>query len=73
MTRENGTSVRLSPRDWIGMVGGGLGIIATIFGSYQSLTRDLVEVRSMQGAVIERVESLERDIERLEGRIFDGP
>lgn len=73
MTRENGTSVRLSPRDWIGMVGVVFGIIATIFGSYQSLTRDLVEVRSMQGAVIERVESLERDIERLEGRIFDGP
>jgi len=74
MTRDVSNSVRLSPRDWVGMAGVVFGIIATIAGSYHSITSEIVEMRSMQAATMERMERMEQDVLRLENRIFkDGP
>tara|TARA_Y100001972_G_scaffold114562_1_gene150289 strand:- start:855 stop:1079 length:225 start_codon:yes stop_codon:yes gene_type:complete len=70
MTRDHNNSVRLSPRDWVGMAGVVVGIIATIAGSYHSLTSSIVEMGSMQTATLERIERMEQDILRLEERIF---
>tara|TARA_Y100001937_G_scaffold102677_1_gene141239 strand:+ start:2304 stop:2528 length:225 start_codon:yes stop_codon:yes gene_type:complete len=70
MTKDHNNSVRLSPRDWVGMAGVVVGIIATIAGSYHSLTSSIVEMGSMQTATLERIERMEQDILRLEERIF---
>ena len=70
MTRDRDNSVRLSPRDWVGMAGVVVGIIATIAGSYHAMTSEIVEMRSMQTATMERMQRMEQDILRLEERIF---
>ena len=72
MTRDASGSVRLSSRDWVAIAAGIFGIISTIGASYQSIGTDLATLRASQKAAIDRLERMEADILRLEGRIFQG-
>ena len=72
MTRDPSGFVRLSSRDWVAIAAGIFGIISTIGASYQSIGTDLATLRASQKAANDRLERMEADILRLEGRIFQG-
>ena len=72
MTRDANGSVRLSSRDWVAIAAGIFGIISTIGASYQSIGTDLATLRVSQESANDRLERMEADILRLEGRIFQG-
>ena len=70
MTRDSDRSsiVFLSTRDWCGIFAIGLTIALALVASYLRHDRMLTEVLTRQAATGERLEDVERSVERLEDR-----
>ena len=73
MTRATGSpsTVFLSSRDWCGIVAIGLTVTIGLVASYLRHDRMLTEVLTRQAATGERLEDVERSVERLEDRAME--
>ena len=73
MTRDSDGSsiVFLSTRDWCGIFAIGLTITLALVASYLRHDRMLTEVLTRQAATAERLEDVERSVERLEDRAME--
>ncbi len=67
MTRGTDNTVRLSLRDWAGLAALALGLLGTLTAQYLRHDRLLTELLVRQAATSERVQQVERAVERLEG------
>ena len=67
MTRTGGNVVKLSGRDWAGLAALSLGLLGTLTAQYLRHDRLLTELLVRQAATSERVQQVERAVERLEG------
>ncbi len=69
MTKEPGSqTVKLSGRDWLGLAALAVGLLGTLTTQYLRHDRLLTEVLVRQAAMQERVQQVERAVERLEDR-----
>ena len=69
MTKDNATSVvRLSVRDWFGILGVLFTIIVTIFGAGLTIESRLTEVLTRQQQLEVRIERIEDQIDRGDAR-----
>ena len=69
MTKRTGSSVvHLSGRDWFGLLAICSTVCLAVLGSYLRHDRMLTEVLTRQQATSERLEDVERSVERLEDR-----
>lgn len=71
---DNPTEVRLSLRDWFGILGVAGTILVTLLiagvGAYLRHDRILTEIAAGQRHQVERIQQLEDDISRLEDTLF---
>ena len=73
MTKGGGNIVRLSGRDWAGLAALALAVLGAITGQYLRHDRLLTDVLVRQAAMAERVEQVERAVERLEAGAMGRP
>ena len=66
MTKDSGQTVRLSGRDWAGLATLAVVVLGSITTQYLRHDRLLTEVLIRQTLMAERVEQVERAVERLE-------
>ena len=66
MTDNSGHVVRLSGRDWCGLAALAIAVLGAITTQYLRHDRLLTEVLVRQALMAERVEQVERAVERLE-------
>ena len=72
MTRDPAGNVSLSPKDWLSIVVMVIGIISTIGATYTGIKQEITSIHAAQAAESRRLERMEKDILRLEERIFRG-
>ncbi len=72
MTRDAANNVSLSPKDWLSIVVMVIGIISTIGATYTGIKQEITSIHAAQAAESRRLERMEKDILRLEERIFRG-
>ena len=69
MTKEpDSQTVKLSGRDWLGLSALAVGLLGALTTQYLRHDRLLTEVLVRQAAMQERVQQVERAVERLEDR-----
>ena len=66
MTRDHGQIVHLAGRDWLGIMAISLALLGAVTTQYLRHDRLLTEVLVRQAGSTERMESIERAVERLE-------
>tara|TARA_R100000995_G_scaffold80591_1_gene52520 strand:+ start:2833 stop:3114 length:282 start_codon:yes stop_codon:yes gene_type:complete len=69
MTRSTGDTVRLSNRDWVGIVAIAITLLGTTLTSYMRHDRILTEIVVRQEYLSAQQEALVQDLERLETRL----
>lgn len=67
-----GEKVNLAARDWMGISGSVVGVLAVVLGTYQSMDRALVELKAEVRGQAAQITALQEDVIRLETRLFNG-
>lgn len=67
-----GEKVNLATRDWVGISGSVIGVLAVVLGTYQSMDRALVELKAEVRGQALQITALQQDVIRLETRLFEG-